>query len=462
MALMRLIPAVSPANLARLNEVNLDPRALACCLALCLFTALVAGLAPAMTTARHNLTSSGWEGGRGIAGGIAARRMRRVLVVVEFALAMVLLVGAGLLVRSLRSVENVDLGFNPERVLSLQVSTTAFRASPQRLSFYNGVLDQIQSLPGVERAAIIGDLFVGGSPERAVTAEGAVPGAAGRLRLRSDEVSSGLFHVIGTPLLHGRFFSAADGPDSPPVAIVNDAMARRLWPAADPVGKRFKIGAPDSAAPWFTVVGIVADMRRQGLEQEPVPQMFQPLAQNTSRLATLLVRTTSHEPLQMAAAVQAAVQRVDKRVPLYGVTTLDHRLGAFLTARRFRTSLLAGFSFVALLMAAIGIYGLIRYSVATRTREIGIRMAVGAQPGEIFLLIIGEGLKLSLTGLALGLVGAWWLGRAGSNLLFGVTATDPLTLVTVSLLLTAVAAAACYFPARRAMKAEPTAALRQE
>jgi putative ABC transport system permease protein len=213
---------------------------------------------------------------------------------------------------------------------------------------------------------------------------------------------------------------------------------------------------------WFTVVGVVGDMRRQGLENAPVPQMFEPLAQNPSRLATLLVRTSVDDPLKMVETLRTAVGRVDKHAPLYGVTTLENRLGAFLTERRFQTSLLIGFSVIALLMAAIGIYGLIQYSIVTRTHEIGIRMAVGAQAGEIFRMIIREGLELSLAGLVLGLVGALWLGRAGSSLLFGVTATDPLTFITVSLLLIAVATAACYFPARRAMKVEPMVALRQE
>ena len=242
----------------------------------------------------------------------------------------------------------------------------------------------------------------------------------------------------------------------------NDAMARRLWPGRDPLGERFKLGAGDSDSLWFTVVGVVGDMRRQGLEYEPIPQMFEPLAQNPSRLATLLVRTSMDDPLRMLGALEAAVRRVEKHAPLYGVTTLEKRLGGFLTQRRFQTSLLIGFSVVALLMAAIGIYALIQYSIATRTQEIGIRMAVGAQAGDIFRMVISEGLKLSLTGLVLGLVGALCLGRAGSSLLFGVTATDPLTFIAVSLLLIAVAAAACYFPARRAMKVEPIVALRQE
>jgi predicted permease len=314
----------------------------------------------------------------------------------------------------------------------------------------------------VESAGITSELFIGGGGERAVTTEGDTRPVPERLRFRSDELSAGLFRAIGTPLLRGRFFSDSDGPDSPPVAIINEAMARQLWPGRDAVGKRFKLGPEETASGWFTVVGVVGDMRRQGLEKEPIPQMFEPLAQNPPRRAILLVRTSADDPLKMAGAVQAAVRRVEKFAPIYGVTTLETRLGAFLTERRFQTSLLAGFSVVAMLMAAIGIYGLIQYSITMRTREIGIRIAVGAQTGQILRMILGEGLKLSLTGLALGLVGALWLGQAGSSLLFGVTPTDPLTFVAVSLLLTAVGVAACWFPGRRAMRVEPIAALRQE
>ena len=205
------------------------------------------------------------------------------------------------------------------------------------------------------------------------------------------------------------------------------------------MGRRFKLGPPDSDRPWFTVVGVVGDMRRQGLESEPFPQMFEPLAQNPPRDVDLFVRTSTDDPLAMAGALRAAVRRVEKNAPLYGMAPLEQRLGASLAQRRFQTSLLIGFSVVALLMAAVGIYGLIQYSVATRTQEIGLRIAVGAQAGDIFRMIVGEGLTLSLTGLALGLVGALWLGRAVSSLLFGVTATDPLTFTAVSLLLTAVA-----------------------
>lgn len=459
---IRLILAIRPVDLPRLNDAGLDPRVLGFALALCLVTAILVGLAPAISTVRRNLRPSGHDGGRGIAGGVATHRMRRALVVTEFALAIVLLAGAGLLIRSLRSVENVDLGFQPQRILSMQLSNSASKTLAQRAGFYNRVLEQMESLPGVAAAGIIGDLFIGGNPEQIVSTEGDAQPVSDRLRLRRDEISNGFFRTLGTPLLRGRFFSLQDGPDSPRVAIVNDAMARRLWPDQDPLGKRFKLGPVDSGAPWFSVVGVVGDMRRQGLENEPIPQMFEPLVQNPSRLATLLVKTSTDDPLRMVGAVQAAVRRVEKHTPLYGVTTLEKQLGAFLAQRRFQTSLLIGFSLIALLMAAIGIYGLIQYSVATRRHEIGIRMAIGARSSDIFRMIVHEGLKLSLTGILLGLVGALWVGRAGSSLLYGTTATDPLTFFAVSLLLTAVALAACYFPARRAMKIEPMLALRQD
>jgi predicted permease len=459
---IRFILAFRPGDLARLNEVGLDPQVLGWALALCLLTGILVGLAPAITMARRSSSPSYQEGGRSIAGGVATRGIRRALVVTQFSLAIILLAGAGLLVRSLWSVENVDPGFRPERVLSIQLSSPAFRAPADRASSYNRVLEQIESLPGVESAGMISDLFIGGNPERILTIEGDVRTTSERLRFRSDEVSAGFFKALGIPLLKGRFFSTEHGPSSPWVAIINDAMARRLWPARDPIGKRFKLGSGDAGGPWFTVVGVVGDMRRQGLESAPIPQMFEPLAQNPPRQAILLVRTALEDPMNMRAAVEAAVRRVEKHAPIYGVTTLQNRLGDSLTVRRFQTSLLIGFSLIALLMAAIGIYGLIQYSIATRTHEIGIRMAVGAEAGEIFRMVIREGLKLILTGLALGLVGAVWLGWTGRSLLFGVTATDPLTFITVSLLLIASATAACYFPARRAMKVDPIVALRQE
>jgi putative ABC transport system permease protein len=281
-----------------------------------------------------------------------------------------------------------------------------------------------------------------------------------RLRLTRDEVSLDFFRTLGTPLVRGRFFSIEDRPEATLVAIINEAMADRAWPGLDPLGRRFTLGPRKADSPWYTVVGVVRDMRRQGLERDALPQIFEALAQNPPRTADLFIRTSSDDPLAMAGTLRAAVGRVEKNASVYGVAPLEQLLGSYLTQRRFQTSLLTGFAVVALLMAAVGIYGLIQYSIATRTREIGLRMAIGAGAGDIFRMIIGEGLTLSLTGVALGLVGAWWIGRAVSGLLYGVTASDPLTFTAVSLLLTTVAIVASYFPARRAMKVDPVVALR--
>ncbi len=457
-----LIRAFGPGNLPRLKDVSLDLDVLGLALAMSLLAGILVGLAPAMTAMRRDLRPSGEEGGRNVSGGVSSRRIRRALVVAEFALAIVLLVGAGLLVRSWWYVTNTDPGFRPERVLVMNITAPpTFSVPAQRTDLYQRVLEQIQAVAGVESAGIIDDLFTGNPREQALTVERDAGAVFERLVFTRDEVSADVFRTLGTPLLRGRVFSIGDRPEAPPVANINDALARRSWPGQDPVGRRFKFGPQDSDGPWYTVVGVVGNMRRQGLEREALPQMFVSLAQNpASRNVDLFIRTSSNDPLAMAGALRAAVGRVEKTAAISGVAPLEQQLGTYLTQRRFQTSLLIGFSLVALLMAAVGIYGLIQYSVATRTQEIGLRLALGAEASHIFRTIIGEGLTLSLTGVALGLVGAWWLGRAGSSLLSGVTASDPLTFMTVSLLLTAVAIAACYFPARRAMKVDPIVALR--
>jgi putative ABC transport system permease protein len=458
---IRLIRAFGPVELPRLGEISLDVRVVAWVVAISLLAGILVGVAPAMMTLRRELRPAGEEGGRTVAGGKAASRVRRTLVVAEFAIAIVLLVGAGLLVRSLSAVTAIDPGFRPERVLAMRIATpTGFDEPTQRAQLYDAVLERIQAVPGVENAGLIGDLWIDNDREQLITVEREEGSVSERARFRRDEISAGFFAAIGAPLLRGRTFAGADGPDAPLVAIVNEAMARQSWPGQDPVGRRFKLGPANSERPWFTVVGVVADLRRQGLEREPVPQLFESLAQNPPRTVEMFVRTSSDDPLSMAATIRAAVRGVDANAPIYAVAPLEQQLGNYLTQRRFQTSLLIGFSVMALLLAAVGIYGLMQYSVATRTQEIGLRMAVGARGGDIFHLLVGEGLTLGAIGLALGLVGAWWLGRASSRLLFGVTASDPLTYVAVSLLLIGVALAACYFPARRATRLDPVVALR--
>ena len=459
---VRLIRAFGPDDLPRLRDVSVDLRVLGWAVAMSILAGLLVGLGPAVTTPRRDLRSSAEAGGRNIPGGRSRRRVRRGLVVAELALAIALLAAAGLLVRSWRHVNDVDPGFTPARVLAMDVSAPASLNDPaQRAVLYQRILEQIQAVPGVESAGVIDDLFSANPREHVLTVERNDGTVSERLRLTRDEISPDVFKALGTPLRRGRFISIEDRQDTQPVAIVNEAMARHAWPGHDPVGRRFKVGFRDAGGPWYTVVGVVADMRRQGLERDALPQIFMSLAQNPpSRNVGLFVRTSSNDPLSIAGAIRAAVGRVEKAAPIHGMTPLERQLGAYLIQRRFQTALLTGFSVVALLMAAVGIYGLIQYSTATRAQEIGLRMAIGARPGDIFRMIIGEGLALSLTGVAIGLVGALWFGRAASSLLVGVTARDPLTFAAVSLLLTAVALAACCVPARRAMKVDPMTALR--
>jgi putative ABC transport system permease protein len=341
----------------------------------------------------------------------------------------------------------------------MNLATNGVVAPPQRVAFYCDVLERVGGLAGVESAGLIGDLFISSDAEPVVTFDGQDGITSMRIRLRVDEVSERLFTTVHTPLLGGRFFSREDGPDAPPVVIVNETLARRLWPGGNVVGRRFKFGPAESARVWMTIVGVVADMRRQGLEIGAVPQVFVPLAQQPSGNANLLVRASAEDPMTLAGAVRSAVGNVEARVPLYAVTTLEERLGRDLAQRRFQTSLVTAFSIAALLIAAAGIYGLVHYSVALRTKEIAVRMALGAARGGIFRLILGEGLQLTSMGLVLGLVAAWVVGQAVSSLLFGVGATDPLTFAIVSVVLLAAVAAACYFPARRATRIDPVSAL---
>ena len=456
-----IITALKPATLVFPAELIVNARVLAGAVALSLVTGVLVGLIPAITTARDNMKPALQEEGRGYSGGRTVRFARQALIVAEFAMAIVLLVGAGLLIRSLMNVQNVELGYNADRVLSLNLSLPPYPSNAQRTEYYRQVIEQVEAVGGVERAGVVGDLFVSTIPELLVTVEAERGNVSRRVRLRRDEMSDGLFTTLQISLRRGRMFSVQDGADAPPVAIINESMARQLWAEEDALGKRFRLGGAASTAPWFTVVGIAGDVRRRGFEEEPSAQMFEPLAQNPSRLATLLVRTSS-DPIGIAAAIQAAVRRVDNRAPAYGVGPLSSRLATFQAERRFQTSLLGAFSMLALVLASIGIYGVIQYSTATRTREIGVRMAVGAQRSDIFRMIIGEGLKLSLIGVALGVFGALWLSRLGSSLLFGVAPTDPVTYAGVAALLTAVAIAGCYFPARRAASVNPIAALKYE
>lgn len=439
----------------------LNGKMLGVALVLSLLVGWLVGLAPATVLRRRNLALSS-DSGRSIVGSAATQRLRRALVVGQFALAIILLFSAGLFLRSWRQAQDVTTGFRPEGVVTVELHTPLQLPPPQRINFYQQLLQEVSAIPGVEKAGFASDLFISSTREHVLTAESGARSRPERLELRRDEVSADFFTAVGTPLLAGRFFSHADGPDAPPVAIINLTLARRLWPSVEAVGRRFKFGLAESDGPWINVVGVVADMRRQGAERAPVPQIFESLAQNPSSGGSLVVRTALDDPIRIVPAIQSAVSRIDSLAPVSAADTLDTQLAAFLLPRRFQTSLLAIFSAIALLLAAVGIYGLIQYSVVTRTKEIGVRMAVGAQCAGIFRMILGEGLKLAVTGLTLGIVAAIPIGRASSSLLFGISGSDPISLLAGVGLLLGVSVLACCLPARRAMSIEPIVALRDQ
>lgn len=441
---------------------TLNLEALGCALGLCVFVGILVGLAPAATMVRRNLRLALQEGGRGSSKGAASQRMRRALIVVEFALAIVLLTGAGLLIRSLWAVENVHLGFSPDGVLSMQLSSPALMATARRTDFYNRILERIQSLPGIQGAGIIENLFTSTAPEQSVTTDAEGGGILKQIQFREDAVSPAFFSTIGCPLRRGRFFTSEDGLNPPATAIVNEAMAKRLWPGLDPIGRRFKIGAPSSSEPWLTVVGVVGDMRRRGLENEAAAQLFEPLGQDPPRLATLLVRTSSNHPSSVAHSVEAVIHQAEKSVPVYRVETLENQLGAFLIERSLQTWAITGFSAIALMLSAVGIFGLIHYSVSKRTQEIGVRIALGARKSDIFRMVLGQGVTLALIGIVIGAAVTLALTRLLTSLLYGVSATDPLAFISAVSILIITAVAACCQPAWWATRIDPMRALRTE
>ena len=459
---IKLLIILSSPNIANLDRVVVDSRVLAFTIFVSLSTGLLFGLAPALKISQGR-PGDALKGIRSVNGGILRGwRLRGLLIVTEFGLAMLLLSGAGLLLRSFMHLQAIDPGFDPTRILILQTAPPQNRTSDQRRFFYQQVNERITALPGVESVGLSEEIFISGNPVGQITVEHDSSNAESlRMPLRQDDVSEGFFQTLRVPLRQGRFFNAQDNQGSVPVTIINEAMARRFWPGDEALGRRFKVGAANSDNQWLTVIGVVGDMRRQGLEREPIAQMFLPHQQSPSRRMNVLVRTTS-EPTQLAAVVRDEIRSIDRTVSISGVSTLDSQLATAVAPRRFQTWLLSVFSAMALLLAAIGIYGLLHQSVALRTHEIGMRMALGAQSRDVLRLVVGQGMGLALVGIGVGWLAALCLTRVLSALLFGVTPHDAMTFITVPLLLLSVALLACYLPARRASKVDPIVALRNE
>ena len=463
-ALSKLLPA----SLSKLQAVSVDARVLVFTVAVVVLTAIVFGVVPALHAVRANPGEALSDTARDAGGGNSGRYVRRMLVVSEVALAVVLLVGAGLLIRSFQRLNQVDIGFNPNNVLTMRavLPMPKYGKPESRRAFYDEVLRRVDEIPGVESAGVITFLPLSFSGMKfSFSVEGQTNPSDMNLPFALYRVvSPDYFRALEIPLQRGRFFDSRDSKESQPVMVVNRKLAEQFWPGEDPTGKRLKIGPPDSQNPWAVVIGVVGDVRQTELYGKQMPELYVPYAQEWRMWMApkdLVVRT-SGDPGAVAAAVREAVWAVDKDQPVSNVRTMDQVFAAAISRERFQMLLLSLFASLALVLACIGLYGVISYMVAQRTHEIGVRMALGAQEGDVLRLVIRQGMLLAVVGLIVGIGIGTAVTRFLSDMLFGVSARDPLTFVGVPMLLLFVAFLACYIPARRATRIDPLTALRCE
>jgi putative ABC transport system permease protein len=443
-------------------EATVDGRVLLFTGVVAVITGLLFGLVPAWQTSRPDLSEFLKQGSRTLSGG-ARKRLRGLLVAGEIALALVLLTGAGLLIRSFGRLVDVHPGFDAHQVLAMTVRLpdAKYPDDAQRTAFFDQLLKKINALPGVESSSVVNSAPIEGwQGATLVYIEGRPATNFAETPLANQRVTSpDYLRTLRIPVLAGRFVNQHDIKGATGVVAISAAMARLYFPGEDPVGKRIKIDRAANA--WLTVVGVVGDIRDASLDREPEPEFYLAHAQEPWSAMTVMVRTAG-DPGRLAAAVRNQVWALDREQPVYDVKTLDELLAGSVAPRRFIMLLVTLFSAFALVLAALGIYGVVSYSVNQRTREIGIRMALGARRGEVLGLIVAQGLVLALIGVAAGLAGAYAVTRAMTELLYGVRPMDPLTLVAVSSLLMAVALMATLVPARRASRIDPMVALRYE
>jgi putative ABC transport system permease protein len=451
-------------SLPNAGEIGIDTWALGFTLLVSFAAGIIIGIVPALQFTRTNISETLKQGAGRTGGSPIKQHTRKALVISEVALSLVLLIGAGLMIRSFWKLQNVNPGFDTSNALTMSVVLTPSRYSEphQMLAFFDRALEQIRAVPGVVSVGTTTTIpLAGGGSTQPFTVEGRPAGTiAEQPMAQTRYISPDYFRAIGIPLRQGRFFSDYDRDKSVPVVIISEAMARRFWPGENPIGKRLTPSF-HSEQGAREIVGIVGDVKSSGLEVDSAAMMYLPFRQSPRPFLSFVVRTASN-PESLIQPVSRAIYSIDKDQALTDVQTLDQVLVASLSGRRFNMTLLLTFAGVALLLAAVGVYGVMNYTVTLRRRELGIRMALGAKATDVLRLVLRQGLTLTLIGVGAGLISAYALTRLMATLLYGVTATDYLTFITVPAVLIAVGLLASYVPARRATKVNPTIALRTE
>ena len=457
--------SLSRDTLPRAYEISVDLKVLGFTVAIALLTSVIFGLTPALQASKINLSESLKEGSRGLSGGRRSNRIRSSLVIAEVALSLVLLIGAGLMIKSLAGLLKVDTGFRPDNTLTMNIALhgSKYPSANQQIAFFQEVTHRVETLPGVQSVGLIssaplsGGVYAGG-----FSIEGRTPASeADDLVADRRMISPEYLNSLGIPLLKGRGFTDRDNQASPGVVIVSESWARRFLPAEDPLDKRIKLGGRDSTRPWLSVVGIAGDVRDTAIESDAKPCIYIPYPQFPSSGMTLVVRA-GFDPTPLIPSIRDQIWAVDKDQPVTDAKTMDQYVADSVSPRRFNAMLLAIFASLALVLASVGIYGVMAYSVTQRTHEIGIRLALGAESSDVIKLVVGRAMALVVAGVMIGLAGALALTRLMTSLLYGVSATDTVTFAVVSVLLVVVALLASYIPARRATKVDPMIALRCE
>jgi predicted permease len=469
---IELLLGMVPSNIPRLHEVGFSGSVLGFAFVASIVTGVLFGLVPALQASRPDILANLKEGSQGAGFGARHHRFRSSLIVVEIALSLVLMISAGLLVRSFGRLSGVDPGFDPNQVMLARIwlpvpnnpELDPYRPPEKRAAFIKEVLRRTSALPGVQYAAVSGGNgvpLIGQRNTATFTVENQPDEGANLPLAELSPVSPDYFHVLKTPLVRGRFFTDGDNREAPRVVLVDEALARRYFRDLDPVGRRIKLGGRASTGPWLTVAGVVGNIKTRGLDQPDQPHLYLPIFQNPSYAMAVYLRTTV-KPESLTQALRQQVQAVDPNLPIFGEQTMESLVSASLAQRRFALQIVGLFGFVALLLAGLGIYGVMAYSVNQKTREIGIRLALGAGRSDILRWVLKQGMQLALAGVTVGLVAAFALTRLLRTLLFEVVPTDTVTYLGLAALLTGVALLACYIPARRAMKVDPMIALRYE